>query len=511
MDSKASSLWMPKGIAKSNSTASTSGRSTKSYDSVKGIGVYAFGTLHLVRHDDSPRHSFDGDEDDGPPPLEPPSATTQYSLLPQTKQPASPRNAMLHAMGGGDIVLVLHLPEAYTIGYDTISFSAKHFIGIRSLPAGPHFFWASNSAATSVRSGFWIMSSGVNRVHVVQWHRYNEVFVRPTRTETRIQAENVDKIFDQLPQYRDPTALGRAGGEMSPFKIQTNINLWRELTCSLDQTILDRIMAEQEEGWNVHTCDRVKGSLRLPGDMDLDRRLAHPVFQSHELKFSFEQQTRTYSLALVGRARTRDARDSTSHIISWMTDAPTKRLSEDDIVGELQFAYVAGVYMGNNACIQQWWYMVLRLFLRAYRLVLRRPQLAAALLRTIAGQLAHSIGWVDESILDYSEANARKLRVALIIYRRRMKELILGTSRDANVDRASVSVAFSRLEGVVAQLGWDLQTEYLRKGKIRLEDGEDLDVELSELEDEDERGEWAPEIIELDEYGRQIGLVSLSS
>jgi A1 cistron-splicing factor AAR2 len=43
-----------------------------------------------------------------------------------------------------------------------------------------------------------------------------------------------------------------------------------------------------------------------------------------------------------------------------------------------------------------------------------------------------------------------------------------------------------------------------------LEDGEEIEVEMGELEAEDERGEYAPEVVELDERGNQRGLVSWS-
>lgn len=57
-------------------------------------------------------------------------------------------------------------------------------------------------------------------------------------------------------------------------------------------------------------------------------------------------------------------------------------------------------------------------------------------------------------------------------------------------------------------LGWDLHVDYLRKGKVMMEDGEEVEVEMAELQAEDERGEWAPEVVELDEHGRQRDLVS---
>jgi A1 cistron-splicing factor AAR2 len=42
----------------------------------------------------------------------------------------------------------------------------------------------------------------------------------------------------------------------------------------------------------------------------------------------------------------------------------------------------------------------------------------------------------------------------------------------------------------------------------RLEDGEWVDAELQDFQDEDERGEWAPAVVELDEHGREKGLIS---
>lgn len=41
----------------------------------------------------------------------------------------------------------------------------------------------------------------------------------------------------------------------------------------------------------------------------------------------------------------------------------------------------------------------------------------------------------------------------------------------------------------------------------RLEDGEWVDAELKDFQEEDERGEWAPAVVELDEDGREKGLM----
>jgi len=58
-----------------------------------------------------------------------------------------------------------------------------------------------------------------------------------------------------------------------------------------------------------------------------------------------------------------------------------------------------------------------------------------------------------------------------------------------------------------------LKTSLNKKGMLtyfssRLEDGEWVDAELQDFQDEDERGEWAPALVELDENGREKGLIS---
>ncbi|KYK56652.1 hypothetical protein DCS_03654 [Drechmeria coniospora] len=504
-----SSSLDPRTVTQPDSTASAGGRSTKSSDSTKDVGGYPVGSLHIVRPDDD--DNDDADDDDGPPPLEPLPSSSKQKQPARSMQPESPSNAMMHSMGGGDIVIVLHLPEAYTVGYDAVSFTAKTFVGIRHVPPGPHFFWAAHPDGASSRCGFWIMSSGIDRVHVMQWHGYDEVFVQPTRTDTRLQAENVDKIYPHLPSYRDPSGSESGVGALDPSKADANRHIWHQLSAAITQPVLDRIAGDPDVGWNLHTCDRVRGSLRLPSEMDLDSSLPHSVFHSHELRFSFQQGTRTYKVTSMGHDRTVNATDTSSHILARL-DSQSDRLASDDIVGEFQFAYVVGMYLGNDSCIQQWWYLLLHLFLKAYRLALEQPDLAAALIRTLTAQLAHSTRWLEGSILDYSETHTHDLRIALIIYKQRLDEL-LGERGKESVTPGQIAVgnAFARLEGVLMkELDWDLTATYPRKGKVMTDDGEEIDLELDEMEAENDRGEWAPEIVELDDNGRQVGLVSWS-
>ena len=54
------------------------------------------------------------------------------------------------------------------------------------------------------------------------------------------------------------------------------------------------------------------------------------------------------------------------------------------------------------------------------------------------------------------------------------------------------------LEGwLKEELGWELNDNFVRRGLLELEDGEQVEVEAGEMEEEDERGEFAPLVVDL--------------
>jgi A1 cistron-splicing factor AAR2 len=413
-------------------------------------------------------------------------------------------------MGGGDVMLILDLPEVYLVGYDAISFTAKHFGGVRDIPTGPHFFWVTHPDSGAVRTGFWIISSGTNQVHVLQWDKFTEAILEPSRAEARIQAENLDSFHHKLVPYHDPSSVNSEPKniEASPDQAaREKFRMWKRLARSITERVLNHITGQQANSWHVDTTDRVKGAVLLAAEMELERRFSNHLLQSRELNFSFSQHSKTYSANALGADRTLAATDATPYMMSVM-NAPDKELTEDDVVGEFQFAFIVGVHLGNDACIQQWWHMVLKLILKAYLLPEHRPALASRLLQAMASQIQYSSEWLGESILDYGGSNSHELRLALIIYKRRLEEVLEGLGTSATNDQLKVGNSFAKIEAEVVGLGWDLHGDYLRKGKVTMEDGEEVELEMAELQAEDERGEWAPEVVELDEHGRQRDLVS---
>lgn len=496
-----------KGLTKSDSNVSAGGRSVKS---ISVVGSHPLGSLHIHELADEVHEEED---DDVPPPLDPPAGQDSGSSIHKSSKGSSFKSfpawgPLTHNLGGGDVVLILDLPEVFTVGYDSLSFTAKHFGGVRDIPPGPHFFWVAHPGGISTRCGIWVVTTAVNTVHVLQWDRFNEVLGDSARAEARIQADNLDTIHSELVPYHDPSAVNAASGDLSKASSEKNLKMWEQLTGRITKSVLNRVTGQHPDNWAVHTGDRVKGSILMAAEIELDDSISNPLLKARELNFIFGQRSKTYSTDNTGADRTLEATDATPYILS-LIDKTDNDITSDDIVGEFQFSYVVGMHLGNDSCIQQWWHMLLKLFLRAYILPARRPDLAAAFIRSLTAQLSYSASWLDGSVLDYSDSQTHELRLALTVYKRRLDELPLGLGAQVTPEQLDVGTAFAGLEAFVAgSLDWDLRGAYLRRGNVMMEDGEQVELEVADLAAEDERGEWAPEIVDLDESGRQRDLVS---
>ncbi|KAF6812788.1 AAR2 domain containing protein [Colletotrichum sojae] len=498
-------LLKTSGLPKSDSSISTTAPSCKS---IRVTGAHPLGSLHVHQPSDShlsqvimnPNAASDDDE---PPPLAPIDDGGAMDIQQQQQQHEHEHE---NSLGGGDILLIMDLPTSITVGYDSVSFTAREFVGVRDIPPGPHFFWVSETEASTTRCGFWILSTSSDTIHVMQWDKFNEVIGEPaSQAEARFQKDKIRDIYPKLApyQFRALNANFKPSESQSASpdpEFASSTNIWQQLTNAISAGLLSRITARQAGDWAVHTSDRVKGSLMLPAEVELEKKVPN-VVASTELNFTFSQAAKTYDVTSVGSARTEKAVDATAYLLS-------AGIAEADVVGELQFAFIVGMHLGNESCIQQWWHMVVSLVLKAYALPVRRPQLARSLLQTITAQLVYNERYLDGSIFDYGPSYKDELRMALIIYKRRLNESLLALNSRATDEQAAVGHSFSDLEMWAWKFGWDIRGDYIRKGKTMLEDGEEVEVELEDLEAEDERGEFAAVVVELDESGKQKDLVS---
>lgn len=452
-------------LSKSPSTSTTrSARSTtsvKSVRSVHAVGNYPLGSLRV--------HS--------PSPTRAPSVETHECLK------------------SGDVVVIRDIPAGSLFGYDIKSFTIPEngtFQGIKDIPSGAHFVWGS-SASNTFRTGFWIMSpkrasTEFGEIHVKRWDSYNECLSEEvSAAEVRIQKGCVPEILDKLQEYSvsNPTNSnsGSTSLDLSNVKLlyAKNSNIWTHLTSSMKGALLTKITGQQWNHWQVSSSDDYKQPREpnLPDDpMD---------FRNEEvLRFVFPRSTRTFSDEVLGRDRTEQAMDTTSHIKSIITTHCTFE-DQDEIIGEMQFCYITGMMLGNLACMEQWGYIVKVLF-RAFKLVLELPVFVRKVIESFHAQLIYDEEGLDSSILDHDPNLGDELKKLLTIFKSRLTELLLDQGNQLTDDQNAVGQAFEELESWLWKWGWDLRSNYVRSGKVQLEDGEMVDLELADFEDEDERG-----------------------
>ncbi|KAK8108639.1 Protein AAR2-like [Apiospora sp. TS-2023a] len=495
-------------------------QSLKSVDSVPVTGAFPLGTLHL----NDPK-----DDEDMVPDRD---MTTPLTVPDRSPEPPQPSAPVLELLRSGDVLILDDLPTGFTVGCDTISFAAtEHFLGFRDIPTGAHLVWIAPSETTSSRSAYWIFTpekdpQSPGRVYVKQWDKFNEVLNEPaSHAEERFQKERLEEGLGTLVSYQfkgtnstvpPPTLGSHADSDASAF--MDSATAWYQLTFAITPSLLNRLAGETKETWPVNTSDRVAGGTST---VEEARLYANSTSQ---LTFTFGMEDLLFDTKAEGAERTQQALDPTSWIVSELRKSASENDNEGsssrglhDLVGELQFAFLTGMHLGNYACLEQWWHYTTRVIFRAYRLAVEEPQLARDLIQTVHAQLVYNDRNLEGSILDTAPnggsggggGGAKKLQKALTVYKSRLNEQLLALGDGCTSAQQAVGAAFASLEGFLWTWDWDLRGEYLRSGTVMLEDGEVVQAELSDFEDEDERGDFAAVVVDVDESGRPRDFVSV--
>lgn len=499
-------------LKRTDSAQSSSKASLNSHQSVPVTGTFPLGTLRVHQVMDSPR------------PRPPEAREPQPDLSEMPPLEDSPPGRDTPALDG-DIFLILDLPPNSTVGCDAraINTGASGFKGIRDIPPGPHFVWVSEPNALS-RCGYWFVAQDKGRVRVKQWDKYNEVLAEPaSKFELRDHRDNVASLYPQLVSFRHgrdpapgPAAAAAAAGPGSDDEAQ----LWRQLTSGISEGLLARVTGRRDASeWLVATSDTAQGEAGFP---QATTQLYKAVVGPRELEFLFPEGD--VDLAARDTETSTDTNagpPDTSATILRLVDTPGNGVAEAYMTGELQLTFLTGLHLSNLSCVDQWWHLVLKVVLRAHRLALLRPRLAAALVRTLHAQMVYDERYIagstgdddardqGTSVLDIVPGNKRKLRRALALYRRRLDELLLDLPRGpATAEQGAVGKAFGELEAWFWKFGWDLRT--VGGEEERGEEGrKGFNIGRDQTDDGD-GDDYKPVIVDLDADGREVGLVSFS-
>lgn len=257
----------------------------------------------------------------------------------------------------------------------------------------------------------------------------------------------------------------------------------------------------------------------------------------------------------------RSTSDDITATISTLLSFSATPIAEPDLIGEFQLAFLTALHLSSPSCAAHWWRLLLHVYLRAHDLISERPGLAAGVLAALRAQMVYAEGTVDvgageeedgadgntgstgalEFLAALAESNSRggfdidiaggrrsgrraghgepghltKLRAALARYKRKLEAVLLDGGK-MTAEQVEVGERFREVEAWFWRVGWDLREEG-SGGLNSMGGGKEMGSAVEERnvlrkpraeEEEDDDGEYAPVVVQLDERGREVGLVS---
>ena len=302
---------------------------------------------------------------------------------------------------------------------------------------------------------------------------------------------NIGAIWeDGLTPYRQ--SGGEAGTSSTEKDFVEEKHDWEQLVNCVTPSLLERITGGETNHWGFTSASssHVDEDI-IPG---LSGRRADDQLAERELSFLPIDLRRTWREGAVGRERTEAAKDRSWALENLIaTHCPDGE--ETYVVGEMQVCFLMALILGNHSCLEQW-KRILGLVLTCQSATRTRPRLFREVLKTLKLQLQH-VGDVEGTgLFDVDGEGGDVVRTLLRGFGRGLDDLGGG-------EKSEVRLEFRDLEAWAKQdLGWEMGDEYLRKGLLELEDGERVELEVEDMEGEDERGEYAPVIVDLD--GNQV-------
>ncbi|MCJ1386143.1 hypothetical protein MMC17_009269 [Xylographa soralifera] len=185
-----------------------------------------------------------------------------------------------------------------------------------------------------------------------------------------------------------------------------------------------------------------------------------------------------------------------------------ERLWGNAVLGEMEFCFLGVLTLSNYSCLEQW-KRILSLVLTSYQIIASQSSFFVTFLDLLLCQLQHCDdveGGMFEVGRESGSGEENLLRQLLIGFKKELQEMEGAAPLEhckTNGDIAAVGLAEvkEKMQEVEMWLReewrWELSDSWVRRGMIELEDGERVEVEVAEMEGEDERGEYAPVVVEM--------------
>ena len=158
------------------------------------------------------------------------------------------------------------------------------------------------------------------------------------------------------------------------------------------------------------------------------------------------------------------------------------------LLGEMEVCFLMILLLSNWSCLQQW-RRIIELVLTSREAISEQKSFFASFLRLLRLQLQRC-GDVEGGLFDVRGEEAGWLKNLLRGFRRTL--MIMDGVRGVKAEWKALEMWTRR------EWGWELSDSFVRRGMVDLEDGERVELEMDDMEGEDERGEYAPVVVELE-------------
>ena len=375
-------------------------------------------------------------------------------------------------------ILLLDLPHPALAGINLLAFTTTpRFRGVKNLPPGLHFAFAGTSTTFSERHGVWfsIDSSPAYNLVVLKWSSTTESLEVETDSAKVLRWRgNLGSLWREgLTPYRQTASKTVEGdGEESTD--------WPTLTAYIYSPLLSRISS-----WRLSSGSSSRRDLEtIPGlssdDLDLQA--------DKELRFLSIDLKQTWRDGATGRERSEAAQDR-SWALRHLIETQCTDKNDTEIIAELQFCFLMVLTINNFSCLEQW-KRLLSLLFTCKKVVPERPDLFVNSIAALRLQLQHCKD-AEGGLIDLTDEGGSLLKGLLVRFRNGLLEL----------DRLAVQDVLDELDDLEAYLkqehGWQFGGSFAKIGMLELADGEEVRMDTTAFDEDDETGEFAPQIVDL--------------
>ncbi len=206
---------------------------------------------------------------------------------------------------------------------------------------------------------------------------------------------------------------------------------------------------------------------------------------------------RTWRDGAIGRERTEAALDSSwalSDVVErWQSRDRTEKEEWGSVVlGQMEACFLMVLTVANYSCLEEW-KRCIGLVLTCKRAVREKKEWFGTFLVLLRRQMERCHD-VEGGLFDLSDEGGAYLKRLLKGFKMTLGHVFGDAEGEEVREEMETLEAFLKRE-----YGWELGDEYVRRGMLELEDGEQVEMEMEEMDGEDERGEYAPIVVDLDD------------